>query len=88
MSQGEWGLIQSLFTVGGLFGALFSGPIATKSGPLFALKWLVVFLAMGPIAEALAHRFWILALGRAISRLGAGAATVVWSNLCLRNYTP
>ncbi|KIW36712.1 uncharacterized protein PV06_11121 [Exophiala oligosperma] len=53
------------------------GPIATKSGRLFALKWLVVFLAMGPITEALAHRIWILALGRAISGLGAGAAAVV-----------
>ncbi len=58
-------------------GALFSGFIATKYGRLFALKWLTFFLAMGPIAEALAGKMWVLATGRGISGLGAGAATVV-----------
>jgi sugar porter (SP) family MFS transporter len=77
MSGGQWGLVQSAFTIGGLLGALFSGFIATKFGRLFALKWLTFFLAMGPIAEALAGKMWVLAMGRAISGLGAGAATVV-----------
>lgn len=77
MSQGQWGLVQSAFTIGGLMGALFSGFIATKYGRLFALKWLTFFLAMGPIAEALAGKMWVLATGRGISGLGAGAATVV-----------
>lgn len=77
MSDGEWVLVQSMFTIGGLFGALFSGTTATKYGRLFAIKWLTFFLAMGPIAESLAGEMWVLALGRALSGLGAGAATVV-----------
>ncbi len=77
MSSGEWGLVQSLFTVGGLIGALFSGSVATKYGRLFAIKWLTFFLATGPIAEALAGQMWVMALGRVISGIGAGAATVV-----------
>ncbi|KAI1621349.1 MFS transporter, SP family, solute carrier family 2, member 3 [Exophiala viscosa] len=77
MSDGQWGLVQSIFTIGGLIGALLSGSTATKYGRLFAIKWLTFFLAIGPIAEASAHEMWILALGRLLSGLGAGAATVV-----------
>ncbi|KAK4936513.1 Bifunctional purine biosynthesis protein PurH [Elasticomyces elasticus] len=77
MSDSQWGLVQSIFTIGGLLGALFSGSIATRYGRLFAMEWLTFFLAMGPIAEALADKMWVLTLGRALSGLGAGAATVV-----------
>ncbi|KIW17740.1 hypothetical protein PV08_04935 [Exophiala spinifera] len=77
MTSGQWGLVQSIFTIGGLFGACFSGFIATKFGRLFAIKWLTFFLGMGPIAEALANKMWVLTMGRALSGLGAGAATVV-----------
>lgn len=77
MSNAQWGMIQSIFTIGGLIGALFSGPVATKWGRLFALRLLTFFLASGPIAEALAGKIWVVALGRAIAGIGAGAATVV-----------
>lgn len=77
MNASHWGMVQSLFTIGGLIGALFSGSLATRFGRLFAMRWLTFFLATGPIAEALAGNMWVLGLGRAISGLGAGAATVV-----------
>lgn len=77
MNSGQWGMVQSLFSVGGLFGALLIGRVATKRGRRFALRLLTFFLAAGPILEALASTMWMLALGRAISGLGAGAATVV-----------
>jgi len=77
MNSGQWGLIQSLFTIGGLVGALFIGRVATKRGRLFAMRLLTLFLATGPIAEALAGKMWVLAIGRVLSGLGAGAATVV-----------
>lgn len=77
MTSGQWSLVQSIFTIGGLFGACFSGFVATKYGRLFAIKWLTFFLGMGPIAEALANKMWVLTMGRALSGLGAGAATVV-----------
>ncbi|OAP56006.1 hypothetical protein AYL99_10158 [Fonsecaea erecta] len=77
MNPFQWGMVQSMFTVGGLFGALVSGTLATRFGRLFALKWAAFFLAGGPVAEALAGKIWLMALGRALSGLGAGAATVV-----------
>ncbi|KIX07054.1 uncharacterized protein Z518_05031 [Rhinocladiella mackenziei CBS 650.93] len=77
MNSAQWGMIQSLFTIGGLIGALFSGSMATKYGRVFVIRWLTFFLVAGPMAEALAGKIWIMAWGRAISGLGAGAATVV-----------
>jgi sugar porter (SP) family MFS transporter len=77
MTEFEWGLVQSSFTVGGFFGAIFTGAVSTGFGRLFALKWSAFFLAAGPLAEALAAKIWVLALGRALSGIGAGAATVV-----------
>ncbi|EXJ79183.1 hypothetical protein A1O3_08684 [Capronia epimyces CBS 606.96] len=77
MDAAEWGMIQSVFTIGGLFGALFSGSVATRFGRLVAVRGLTLFLAIGPIAEALAGSMWVMGLGRTISGLGAGAATVV-----------
>lgn len=77
MTTAQWGMVQSFFTVGGLVGSLFSGALATRFGRLFAMRWLTFFLAAGPIAEALAGKMWVMALGRALSGAGAGAATVV-----------
>ncbi|EXJ53761.1 uncharacterized protein A1O5_13010 [Cladophialophora psammophila CBS 110553] len=77
MNAFQWGMVQSMFTVGGLFGAIMSGAVATRFGRLFALKWASFFLVGGPIAEALAGKIWVMALGRALSGLGAGTATVV-----------
>ncbi|KIW71858.1 hypothetical protein, variant [Phialophora macrospora] len=77
MDAFQWGMVQSMFTVGGFFGAIFTGAVATSFGRLFAMKWAAFFLASGPIAEALAGKMWMLALGRALSGIGAGAATVV-----------
>lgn len=77
MSSARWGVVQSMFTIGGLLGSLVSGAVATKYGRLFAMKWLALFLACGPIAEALAGKMWVMALGRGLSGIGAGAATVV-----------
>jgi sugar porter (SP) family MFS transporter len=77
MNAFQWGTVQAMFTVGGFFGAIFTGAVATNFGRLFAMKWAAFFLASGPIAEALAGKMWVLALGRALSGIGAGAATVV-----------
>ncbi|KAJ9606203.1 Bifunctional purine biosynthesis protein PurH [Cladophialophora chaetospira] len=77
MNTFQWGTVQAMFTVGGFFGAIFTGAVATNYGRLFAIKWAAFFLAGGPIAEALAGKMWVLALGRALSGIGAGAATVV-----------
>jgi sugar porter (SP) family MFS transporter len=77
MNTFQWGLVQSIFTVGGFIGALFSGAVATKHGRLFTMKWAAFFLALGPFAMTRAESIRMLAFGRAISGLGAGIATVV-----------
>ena len=77
MNAFQWGTVQSIFTIGGFLGAVISGAIASRMGRLFTIKWAALFLAAGPIAEALASKIWVLALGRAFSGVGAGAATVV-----------
>lgn len=77
MSTLQIGLVTSLFTLGGLLGALASGPFAARFGRLSAMRYNTTFFILGPIAEALAPSVAIMALGRFISGLGAGAAVVV-----------
>jgi sugar porter (SP) family MFS transporter len=76
MNHMQWGMVQAMFTVGGFLGAIFTGAIAARFGRLFAMRWAAFFLCGGPIAEALAGKIWLMALGRALSGIGAGAATV------------
>lgn len=77
MSSTEWGSVQSIFTIGGLFGALLAGPVATKSGRLFAMRVISFLLLLGGVCESLAPSMFFMALGRWISGAGAGASTVV-----------
>lgn len=77
MNTSQWGMVQSIYTVGGLVGALLGGPFATHVGPLFAIKCACPFLFFGSAAEAFAQDLSILALGRFLSGTGAGSCTVV-----------
>lgn len=77
MNPGEWGLVQSIFTIGGLVGALIAGPVSSKSGRLLSMRLLTGVLFLGPIAEAVAPSMFVMSTGRFISGIGAGAATVV-----------
>ena len=77
MDSFAFGLVSSIFTLGGLVGALTSGSIAAKYGRLFAMRLATAFFTFGPVAEALAPGVPVMALGRCISGLGAGAAVVV-----------
>ncbi|CAN9345844.1 unnamed protein product [Alternaria alternata] len=53
MSPTEWGVVGSLYTLGGLMGALSAGPLAGKYGRLRAMQISTIFFAVGPIFEAL-----------------------------------
>jgi sugar porter (SP) family MFS transporter len=79
MDAGQWGLIQSAFTLGGLFGALGSGALAARYGRRPAIIALNFSLALGSAVESMAFSIFTLSLGRAVSGIGAGAATVVCS---------
>ena len=77
MSAPLWGMVQSIFTIGGLFGSLVAGPIATRHGRRPAMLALTFALALGSVIEATAYSIFSIAVGRFASGIGAGAATVV-----------
>jgi sugar porter (SP) family MFS transporter len=77
MSPTEFGLVSSSFTLGGLLGALSAGPITTKQGRLRAMLISGIFAAIGPAFEAAASSIGVMTVGRLLSGVGAGMATVV-----------
>jgi MFS family permease len=77
MTPSQWGLVQSIFTVGGFLGALIGGPLATKYGRLLAMQATTLVFLVGPLASALADNIDLMILGRFLSGIGAGASTVI-----------
>lgn len=77
MNPAQFGLVSSIYTLGGLLGALLAGPISTKYGRLFALRATTAFFILGPVAETLAPSIPVLSVGRLLSGVGSGAAIVV-----------
>lgn len=77
MNPTQFGLVSSLYTPGGLLGALAAGPCATKYGRLLTMRLTTIFFTLGPVLEALAPSIWVMTVGRFISGIGAGAAIVV-----------
>lgn len=58
-------------------GALLAGPVATKRGRLFSMRLTTAVFILGPLGEALAPNIATISIGRFLSGIGAGAATVV-----------
>ncbi|GAB7365672.1 hypothetical protein MBLNU230_g7013t1 [Neophaeotheca triangularis] len=77
MNPSQFGLVSSIFTLGGLIGALSSGPMSAKYGRLKTMLFNTVFFALGPLISALAPDMAVMTIGRFVSGLGAGAAVVV-----------
>ena len=77
MNGTEFAVVQSIYTLGGLVGALLAGPSATKYGRLLTMRMTTLVFILGPLAEALASNIPIISLGRFLSGVGAGASTVV-----------
>ncbi|KAH8695012.1 putative MFS glucose transporter [Talaromyces proteolyticus] len=77
MNASQFGLVSSIYTLGGFLGALVSGPLATRSGRRLILRATTAFFVLGSVAEALSPNIAIIALGRFLSGIGAGASIVV-----------
>ncbi|OQO09848.1 hypothetical protein B0A48_04200 [Cryoendolithus antarcticus] len=77
MDPGQFGLVSSIFTLGGLVGALTAGPVSAKQGRLRAMIYNTSFYIVGAVIEAFAPNLSTLVIGRVISGLGAGASLVV-----------
>ncbi|KAL5119917.1 Bifunctional purine biosynthesis protein PurH [Pleosporales sp. CAS-2024a] len=77
MTPTQWGVVGSMFTLGGLLGALVAGPVARRHGRLRTMQLTTAFFSLGPVLEALSPNMAVLALGRLLSGVGAGAAVVI-----------
>ena len=77
MNDTQFGAVSSFYTLGGLLGALLAGPIATKYGRLRSMRLATLVFVLGPVGEALAPSIAVMSIGRILSGIGAGAATVV-----------
>jgi MFS family permease len=66
-----------MYTLGGLMGALSAGPVASKYGRLRTMQLTTIFFTIGPIFEALSPNIGVMAFGRLLSGVGAGAAVVI-----------
>jgi sugar porter (SP) family MFS transporter len=77
MNDAEFAVISSIFTLGGLLGALCAGPLSTSYGRRMPMRLTAVFFIIGSIMEAVATNIPIISIGRLLSGVGAGAALVV-----------
>ena len=77
MDDAQYAVVSSMFTLGGLIGALTSGPLASARGRLFAMRLTSIFFAVGSLIESLAASITVMSIGRVLAGLGAGAATVI-----------
>ena len=72
MNDGSYGLVTSIYSIGGLFGSLFAPRLADGRGRKGAALINCSGFVLGPIVMALSPNLWILALGRVISGLSSG----------------
>lgn len=77
MNTTQFALVSSIYTLGGLLGALSAGPLCNKRGRLLCMRLTAIFFTIGPMFESLSSNIGMLAVGRILSGLGAGAAIVV-----------
>lgn len=77
MDEPTFAAVSSVFTIGGLVGALASGPITSKKGRWLSMQMTAVTFVLGAAVEAVAPQAWVMGIGRFISGLGSGASTVI-----------
>jgi MFS family permease len=77
MSSSVFAVVSSIYTLGGLVGALSGGPVSSALGRVPTMRITSVFAIVGSILEAFAPHAAMLATGRVLTGVAAGASTVV-----------
>ncbi|GJC79818.1 putative metabolite transport protein YBR241C [Colletotrichum liriopes] len=77
MTDAVFATVSSIFTVGGLVGALCAGPFSSKRGRRPAMRVTAIFYIIGAVVETLAGGAPALAVGRFFTGAAAGASTVI-----------
>lgn len=77
MTDAQFAIVSSIFTVGGLIGALAAGPITSSRGRLVSMRLTGALYIVGSLIETIAGSIPAMALGRLIVGVGAGGSTVI-----------
>ncbi|KAK3681266.1 major facilitator superfamily domain-containing protein [Podospora appendiculata] len=77
MTPSDFAAISAVFTVGGLISALAAGPFTSDRGRWLPMQITAAFYLVGSLVETFASSVLIMALGRFLNGLGAGASTVI-----------
>lgn len=77
MNTAQFSVVSSIFTLGGLIGALAAGPSCNRYGRLLTMRLTTVSFVVGSVIETFATNIGLLCFGRLVSGLGCGAAIVV-----------
>ena len=77
MKTEQFAVISSIYTLGGLLGALAAGPSCNRIGRLNTIRLTAIFHILGPVLETLAPNIALLGFGRTVSGIGSGASLVV-----------
>ncbi|KAF3928350.1 hypothetical protein ABW21_db0200117 [Orbilia brochopaga] len=87
MTPQTYGFVTSIFSVGGLVGAITAGGVADKYGRKRAALFYSAGFIIGPIFMALASDVTTLSIGRIISGFSAGSSVVI-APLYIHNVAP
>lgn len=77
MNTDQFAVVSSIYTLGGLIGAVAAGPASSKYGRLLTMRATTLFFVLGPVLEAAASTIAAMCFGRLLSGVGSGAAVVV-----------
>ncbi|OLN87064.1 putative metabolite transport protein [Colletotrichum chlorophyti] len=77
MTDAVFATVSSIFTVGGLVGALCAGPFSSKRGRRPAMRVTALLYIVGAVIETLAGGAAALAIGRFFTGAAGGASTVI-----------
>lgn len=77
MTEAAFATVSSIFTLGGLVGALAAGPFCSSRGRLPAMRLTAIVYLIGSGIETIATSLPIMAVGRTLTGVGAGASTVI-----------
>ncbi|KWU43335.1 MFS general substrate transporter [Rhodotorula sp. JG-1b] len=77
ITDAEFGVITSAYTLGGLGASLMAGGAVDKWGKRATAVKAAAVLALGAVAVSVGSGFWILVFGRILIGIACGIATVV-----------
>jgi len=72
MNDGKYGLVTSIYSIGGLIGSSYAPSLADSRGRKGAALVNSLGFVLGPIVMALSPNIWVLGLGRVISGMSSG----------------